>query len=116
MAKVELALRGQVIEPGDAEYDEARKVHNAMSDRKPRAIVRPNSCEDVAMAVNCAREHSIDLAIRGGGHSVPGFGTCDDGIVVDLSSMRGVVVAPTNKTAKVQGGATWGDFNTAANE
>jgi len=116
MAKATLELRGQVIEPGDAEYEAARKVHNAMIDKSPRAIVRPQSAEDVAVAVNFARENSLDLAIRGGGHSVPGFGVCEGGIVIDLSAMRGVIVDPTNKTAKAQGGATWGDFNNATNE
>jgi FAD/FMN-containing dehydrogenase len=104
---------GDVITPDDAGYEEARTVYNAMIDRRPRAVVRCTSADDVVAAVNFARENQIDLAVRGGSHSVPGFGTCDDGVVVDLSGMREVVVDPAARTARAQGGATWGDFNDA---
>lgn len=106
-------LRGVLITRDDEGYDEARRVHNAMIDRRPRAVVRPANAGDVIAAVDFARENDLALAIRGGGHSVPGFGTCDDGVVVDLSSMRGVRVDPANRTARAEGGATWGDFNAA---
>jgi FAD/FMN-containing dehydrogenase len=104
---------GDVITPDDAGYEEARTVYNAMIDRRPRAVVRCTSADDVVAAVNFARENQIDLAVRGGSHSVPGFGTCDDGVVVDLSGMREVVVDPAGRTTRAQGGATWGDFNDA---
>jgi FAD/FMN-containing dehydrogenase len=107
-------VRGEVITPDHPGYDEARKVLNGMIDRRPRAIVRATGAEDVAAAVNFARENSLDLATRGGGHSVPGFGTVDD-VVIDLSLMRSVSVDPERKTARAQGGATWGDFNDATN-
>jgi FAD/FMN-containing dehydrogenase len=110
------SVRGDVVEQGNSEYETLRKVHNAMIDRHPSAIVRPESVADIAATVRYAHEHNLDLAVRGGGHSVPGFGTCDDGIVLDLSSMRRVVVDPTKKTAKADGGATWGDFNNATHE
>jgi FAD/FMN-containing dehydrogenase len=106
-------VRGDVIAPDDEGYDEARAVYNAMIDRRPAVIVRAANAGDVMAAVNLARENQLDLAVRGGGHSVPGFGTCDDGVVIDLSGMRGVRVDPVASTARAEGGATWGDFNAA---
>jgi FAD/FMN-containing dehydrogenase len=107
---------GQVITPEDDEYEEARKVYNAMIDRRPRVIVRAAGVQDVAATVNFAREKELPLAVRGGGHSVPGFGTVDDGVVVDLSVMREVTVNPDDRTARAKGGATWGDLNDATHE
>jgi FAD/FMN-containing dehydrogenase len=106
-------VRGDVVAPGDEAYDEARKVHNAMIDRHPAVVIRCANVGDVVAAVNLARENGLDLAVRGGGHSVPGFGTCDDGVVIDLSGMRSVTVDATSLTARAEGGATWGDFNDA---
>jgi FAD/FMN-containing dehydrogenase len=105
--------RGQVIAAGDDGYDEARAVYNAMIDKRPMAIVRAVNAGDVMAAVRFARDAGVDLAVRGGGHSVPGFGTCDGGIAIDLVGMRGVRVDPGSKTARAEGGATWGDFNAA---
>jgi FAD/FMN-containing dehydrogenase len=105
--------RGMVIAPADSGYDAARKVYNGMIDRRPAVVVRPVNVGDVMAAVEFARENALDLAVRGGGHSVPGFGTCDGGVVVDLSAMRGVHVDPVTRTARAEGGATWGDFNAA---
>ncbi|MFJ7269963.1 FAD-binding oxidoreductase [Streptomyces sp. NPDC099050] len=106
-------VRGAVVTPGDEAYDEARTVYNAMIDRRPAVVVRCANAGDVMAAVDFARENGLDLAVRGGGHSVPGFGTCDDGVVADLSTMRGVRVDPVRRTARAEGGATWGDFNAA---
>jgi len=106
-------VRGEVITPGDEGYEQVRKVFNAMIDRRPRVVVRCADAGDVMASVDFARENRLDLAVRGGGHSVPGFGTCDDGVVVDLSRMRGVRVDPRTRTARAEGGATWGDFNHA---
>ena len=106
-------VRGDVIDPSDEAYEEARKVYNAMIDRRPAVVVRPVNAGDVIAAVNFARESGIDLAIRGGSHGVPGFGTCDGGVAVDLSRMKGVRVDPAKRTARAEGGATWGDFNAA---
>jgi len=106
-------VRGEVITPGDEGYEQVRKVFNAMIDRRPRVVVRCANAGDVMASVDFARENRLDLAVRGGGHSVPGFGTCDDGVVVDLSRMRGVRVDPRTRTARAEGGATWGDFNHA---
>jgi len=106
-------VSGLVITPQDDGYQEARKVYNAMIDRRPRAIVKATRVRDVAASVDFGRENDLPVAVRGGGHSVPGFGTVDDGVVVDLSPMREVVVDPDGRTARAQGGATWGDFNDA---
>ncbi|GAC1476173.1 MAG: FAD-binding oxidoreductase [Candidatus Dormibacteraceae bacterium] len=106
-------VRGDVIGPENEGYDQARKVYNAMIDRRPSVVVRPVNVGDVMAAVNFARESRLDLAIRGGSHSVPGFGTCDGGVVIDLSRMRSVRVDPAKQTARAEGGATWGDFNAA---
>ena len=105
--------RGQVITAAAAEYEAARKVYNGIIDKRPRAIVRCADVGDVAAAVNFAREAGLPLSVRGGGHSVPGFGTNDGGIVIDLSPMRWVRVDPRAKTARAGGGTTWGDFNHA---
>jgi FAD/FMN-containing dehydrogenase len=107
-------VRGAVITADSDGYDEARRVHNGMFDRRPKAIVRVEQVSDVIAAVNFARENSLEVALRGGGHSAPGFGTVDDGLVIDLGPMRTVRVDPKNRTARVGGGATWGDFNAAA--
>jgi len=106
-------VRGAVIAAGDDGYDEARRVYNAMIDKRPRVVVRAANAGDVIAAVDFARENQLDLAVRGGSHSVPGFGTWDDGVVVDLSAMRGMRVDPAGRTARAEGGATWGDFNAA---
>ena len=107
-------VRGTVISAEDADYDEARRVYNAMIDRRPAVIVRPANTGDVMTAVRFAADNDLTVAVRGGSHSVPGFGTADDALVVDLSSMRGVRVDPLTQTARVEGGATWGDLNAAA--
>jgi FAD/FMN-containing dehydrogenase len=106
-------VRGDVIAPDDGAYEEARKVYNGMIDKRPAVVVRPVNAGDVITTVNFARESGIDLAIRGGSHGVPGFGTCDGGVVVDLSRMKGVRVDPARRTARAEGGATWGDLNAA---
>ncbi len=108
------AARGSVVTSHSPEYDQARSVYNAMIDRHPLAVVRAVDVADVRIAVAAARESGLDLAVRAGGHSVPGFGTVDDGIVLDLSAMRGIRVDPRTRTARVQGGCTWGDFDHAA--
>jgi FAD/FMN-containing dehydrogenase len=106
-------VRGRVITREDEGYDEARSVHNGMFDKRPLAVLRAEQVGDVVAAVNLAREHGLDLSVRGGGHSGPGFGTNDDGLVIDMSQMRTVRVDPRNKTARADAGATLGDFNYA---
>jgi FAD/FMN-containing dehydrogenase len=106
-------VRAPIITADDAGYDEARAVHNGMIDRHPKIVVRAEQVADVIAAVNFARDAGLDLSVRGGGHSAPGFGTNDDGMVIDLSLMRHVRVDPQAQTARAGGGATWGDFNYA---
>ena len=98
--KLREQVRGDVIAADDERYEEARKVRNGMIDKRPEVIVRPVNAGDVMAAVAFAREGGLDLAIRGGAHSVPGFGTCDKGVVIDLSRMRGVRVDPEKRTAR----------------
>jgi FAD/FMN-containing dehydrogenase len=107
---------GEVITPGDTGYDEARRVWNGMVDCHPALVVRCASTADVAAAVDFGREHDLIVSVRGGGHSTPGYSTCDDGIVIDLSPMNRADVDPVARTAKVQGGATWADLDGAAQE
>jgi FAD/FMN-containing dehydrogenase len=104
-------FRGEVIVPGDLEYDAARAVWNSSVDRHPRVIARCCDSADVASAVRFARDNDLEIAIRGGGHNVAGTAVCDDGIVLDLSLMRAVRVDPVGRTALVQGGALWGDVD-----
>ena len=104
-------LRGDLIRPEDRRYDEARAVWNGMIDRRPALIVRCAGTADVVAAVNFAREHGLLLSVRGGGHNVAGNAVNDGGLVIDLSAMRGVFVDPKRRTARVQGGATWGDVD-----
>jgi FAD/FMN-containing dehydrogenase len=113
MDQLRASVRGEVIGPQDPGYDEARAVYNAMIDRRPAVVVRPVDTSDVVAAVNHARENGLDLAVRGGSHSVPGFGTCDGGVVIDLSGMKAILVDANAKTVRAEGGCTWGDFNEA---
>jgi FAD/FMN-containing dehydrogenase len=105
--------RGPVITTSDAAYDDARTVYNGMHDRKPLAIVQCVDSADVMATIAAARDGGLDLAVRGGGHSVPGFGTIDDGLVIDLSRMNYVQVDPAKKVVNVGGGATLGDVDHA---
>ena len=100
--KLKTCLRGEIIQPGDEGCDEARKVYNGMIDKRPSLIARCVDVADVVSAVNSARENDILLAVRGGGHNGGGLGVCDDGLVIDLSQMRGVRVDPKARTVRVE--------------
>jgi FAD/FMN-containing dehydrogenase len=104
-------FRGQQISAGQTEYDSARAVWNGAIDRRPRLIARCIGAADVVAAVRYARDHDLEIAVRGGGHNVAGTAVCDDGIVIDLSVMRAVRVDPADRRAWVQGGALWGDVD-----
>ena len=106
-------IRGRIIQPGHPEYESARRVYNAAIDRKPTLIVQCADIADVIHCVNYARDQKLALAVRGGSHSAPGFGTCDEGMVIDLARLRGVRVDPERRIARVEGGCTWGDVDHA---
>jgi FAD/FMN-containing dehydrogenase len=106
-------VRGGVIVPGDADYDSARRVYNGMIDRRPIAIARCSTVGDVIASVRAGVESDLPIAIRGGGHSAGGLGVCNDGLVVDLSGLRGVRVDAEARIARVDGGCTWGGVDRA---
>ena len=104
-------LAGPVVLSGDPEYESARNVWNGMIDRRPALVVRCRGAADVVACVDFAREHALLVAVRGGGHNVAGFATCDGGMVIDLSGMRDVRVDPGSKVVRVAGGALWADVD-----
>jgi len=107
------AFRGELIQPTDGAYDQARKVYNAMIDKRPKLIARCVDVADVMAAVRYGRENAMLTAIRGGGHNGGGLGICDGGLVIDLSQMKGVRVDPAARTARVAAGCVWGDVDHA---
>lgn len=104
-------FRGPLVGPDDPDYDVARTVWNAMVDKRPAVVARCTGPADVVAAVNFGREHGMPVAVRGGAHSAAGKATCDDGIVIDLSLMKGIRVDPATQTVRAQGGVKWGDFD-----
>ncbi len=111
--KFRTGLHGQLIQPGDAGYHDARRVWNGMINKHPAMIVQCADEDDVTGSINFARVEKLVVAVRGGGHNVAGFGTCDDGIVIDLSKMKKIEVDTAAQTARVQAGLTWGEFDKA---
>ena len=109
-------LAGRIIGPEDAEYESARAVYNAMIDRRPALIARCASPRDVSDVIGFSRRHELLLAVRGGGHNGGGLGTCDGGVVIDLSPLKGVEVDPQQRKVRVGGGCTWGEVDTATGE
>lgn len=109
--QLRLQLRGPLCLPGDSGYEQARAIWNGMIDRHPRWVVRCTGAADVIAAVNFARRHDLLLSVRGGGHNVAGTAVCDDGLMIDLSLMRGIYVDPVSKIARVQPGINWGDLD-----
>lgn len=113
ITELKATLRGRVIQPGDHDYDDARKVYNAMIQKRPRLIVRCADVADVISSVNFARQNRLLLSIRGGGHNAGGLGICDDGLVIDLAPIKYTRVDLTAGTITVGGGCTWGDVDHA---
>ena len=105
------SLRGPVVVPQDSDYDDVRRIHNAMIDRRPAAIVRCAGVADVVAAVKFARQHALLVAVRGAGHNIAGTSLCEGGVVIDLSRMKSVRVDPARRTVRVEAGATWADLN-----
>ncbi|WP_290637093.1 FAD-binding oxidoreductase [Aquisalimonas sp.] len=111
---LQASFRGQLLQPGDADYDTVRQIWNGMYDKRPALIAHCAGTADVIAAVNFARDSGMVTAVRGGGHNSAGTGSCDGGLMIDLSAMRAVHVDPLARRARVQGGATWGDFDREA--
>ena len=105
------SFTGLLLRPGDPGYEDARKVHNGLVDRRPALIARCRGTADVVDSVKLARAHRLEVAVKGGGHNVAGRATVDGGLMIDLSLMKAVYVDPKKRTARAQGGATWADFN-----
>ncbi len=110
------AFSGTILEPGDPDYDDARRLWNGMIDLRPSLIVRPHRAEGVAAAVRVAREHGLAIAVRGGGHNVAGLASVDAGLVIDLCHMRDVEVDPIRRIARVGGGAKWAEVDAATQQ
>src|SRR5690606_554334 len=111
LAALRTQVGEQLVTPDEADYGSARNVWNGMIDRRPAAVLMCRGVADIIAGVTHAREHALPLAVRGGGHNVAGFGTCDEGLVLDLSPMRAVHVDPAARTVRVAGGATWADVD-----
>jgi FAD/FMN-containing dehydrogenase len=111
IARFQAKLHGDFIQPSDPRYGEARKVFNGMIEKRPALIVRCAAVADAIAAVNLALEAGVPVAVRGGGHGVAGNALCDGGLVIDLSAMNRVRVDPGSRTARADGGTTWGDFD-----
>lgn len=109
--KFKASLRGELIQRSDERYDEARKLWNGMFDRRPALIARCAGTADVISAVNFGRDNRLQVAVRGGGHSIPGHSVCDGGLVIDLSSMKAIRVDPAARTARAQPGVKWIEFD-----
>lgn len=112
-AELAVHMQGELIQPGDPHYDEARKLYNGMIDKRPAYIARCANAADVVAAVNFGRDQGLLVAVRGGGHNGAGLGSCDDGLVIDLSRMRDVQVDPDRRTVRAEGGCTWADVDQA---
>jgi hypothetical protein len=113
IAALKSSLRGELIQPTDPNYNDARKLYNAMHDKKPRLIAAVADVADVIRCVNFARDEKMIVAIQGGGHNAGGLGSVDDGLVIKLSRMKGIRVDPEARTVRVEGGCTWGDVDHA---
>jgi FAD/FMN-containing dehydrogenase len=109
--KLRASVRGRCFCPGEQGYDEARKIHNAMIDRRPAIIVQCAGVADVIAAVKFAREHDVAASVRGTGHNVSGTSLCEEGLTIDLSALKGIHVNPRTPTARVEAGVTWAEVN-----
>jgi len=111
LEQLSTTFTGRLLQPSDAGYDESRRVHNGLIDKRPALIAKCHGTADVADAVKLARSTNLEIAVRGGGHNVGGRGTIDGGLMIDLSPMKGIHVDPAKRTARAQGGVLWKEFN-----
>jgi FAD/FMN-containing dehydrogenase len=109
-AELARGFSGQVLGPEDPGYDDARKVHNGLVDKRPVLIARCRGTADVVDAVKFASTHDLEIAVRGGGHNVAGRATVEGGVMIDLALMKGIHVDPGERRARAQGGTTWADL------
>lgn len=109
--ELDKSFAGKLLQPGSDAYEAARLVHNGMIDKRPALIAQCQGVADIQQAVNFGRDHGLEISIKGGGHNVAGRAVCDGGLMIDLSSMKGVLVDPKCQTVQAQGGVTWGEFN-----
>src|SRR5919199_4408256 len=105
------AFSGSVVDPGHERYEEMRKTHNGLIDKRPALIARCRGTADVVDAIAFARQAGLEISVRGGGHSVAGRAVTDGGLMIDLAEMKGIYVDPDARTVRAQGGVTWGEFN-----
>ena len=108
---LEPTFSGKLLSPNDEGYEEARKLHNGLIDKRPAVIARCAGVADVVDAVNLGRRNDLEIAVRGGGHNVAGRATVDDGLMIDLSPMKGIYVDPSKRTVIAHGGVTWAELN-----
>lgn len=111
VSEIAASFGGQLLQPDDAGYDEARRVHNGLIDKRPALIARCHGTADIVDAIGLARKLGLEVAVRGGGHNVAGRATVDDGLMIDLAPMKGILVDPKARTVKAQGGVTWRELN-----
>jgi FAD/FMN-containing dehydrogenase len=111
--QLKTAFAGELLEPGDAQYDEMRRIFNGMIDRRPVVIARCTCTSDVVAAVNYGREHGLSIAVHGGGHGVAGHAVCEGGVMIDLRPMKGLEIDPQRRVARAQAGLNWGEFDAA---
>jgi FAD/FMN-containing dehydrogenase len=111
ISEISRIFAGNLLQPSDPGYDEARRVHNGLVDKRPALIARCRGLADIADAVKLAQRMNLEVAVRGGGHNVAGRATLDDGLMIDLAPMKGIHVDPRARTARAQGGVTWAEFN-----
>ena len=116
LKEFEEGLGGELVRPSDANYDEARAIWNGAHDARPAVIARCASTADVRHAIGFARSEGLEVAVRGGGHSIPGFSSCDGGIVIDLSPMKGIEVDPSGRTVVAEGGVLWNELDAVTQE
>jgi FAD/FMN-containing dehydrogenase len=109
-------LSAEVLRPDDPGYEEARRIHNGMIDKRPALIVRCRNARDVAGAIGTAREQGLEISVRGGGHNVAGRAVCEGGLMIDLSRMKAIEVDPAARTVRAEPGLNWGEFNAATQE